>query len=130
MSNRPVYSYNFPWENLKDEQYPSVIREYLDNGVDTFVFTEPMITAAIETPERLDFFRRLTREMGVRFVSMHAPCGGETYDLNIPVPEKRPSILKAHIRGLEIASEFGCRTYTVHPGAHYNYKHYPMDKLH
>ena len=129
-SNKMVYSYNFPWHSLKDEQYRCVIREYLDNGVNTFVFTDPMITSAIEKPERIDFFRKLVREMGVRFVSMHAPCGGETYDLNIPVAERRPGILKAHIRGLEIAAEFGCKTYTVHPGAHYRNKRYPMDKLH
>ncbi len=130
-SDKMVYSFNFPWHKLKDEQYPCVIREYLDNGVNTFVFTDPMIVSAIETPERIDFFRKLVREMGVKFVSMHAPCGGKTYDLNIPVPEQRPDILKAHIRGLEIASEFGCKTYTVHPGAYYNKcEHYPFDKLH
>ncbi len=130
MSSRPVYSYNFSWDGLKDEQYPSVIREYLDNGVDTFVFTDPMITSAIEEPSRLDFFRKLVSEMGVKFVSMHAPCGGWTYDLSIPVAEQRPGILKAHIRGIEIASEFGCKTYTVHPGAYYNKAfHYPLEIL-
>ena len=128
--NNMVYSYNFSWGKLKDEQYPNVIREYLDNGVDTFVFTDTMIKSAIEEPSRLDFFRKLVSEMGVKFVSMHAPCGGRTYDLSIPVAEQRSGILKAHIRGIEIASEFGCKTYTVHPGAYYNLAwHYPLNIL-
>lgn len=114
--------YNYPWHALPDNLYQRIAREYLDWGVDTFVFTDPLIEACLKNPERIDFLRALTEKMGIRFVSMHSPFGKD-FDLNIPNMERRPQMIKDHIRAMEIATDFGSKTYTMHVGAY----HYIVD---
>ena len=124
-----TYSYNYPWNKLPFELYPRVAREYLDHGVDTFVLIFELVLDMMNSPERLEGMRKLTREMGVRFVSVHAPCG-RPYDINIPEVEQREVMIQTHIRCMEIAAEFGSQTYTVHVGAsHYCRDHYPLAPL-
>ena len=124
-----TYSYNYPWHSLPFELYPRVIREYLDHGVNTFVMTYEMLLEMLKNPERLDAMRKLTREMGVRYVSVHGLCD-RLYDINIPEKEQQPKMVKDHIRAMEIAAEFGSQTYTVHVGAsHYCHDHYPLAPL-
>jgi len=121
--------YNYPWHALPDSLYPRVAREYLDYGVDTFVFSDPLIKACIADPERLSFLRCFTRRMGVKFVATHSPFGS-TYDLNIPEAERRPVMLKDHVRAMAISAEFGAKTYTMHVGAyHHCTKHIPVQDL-
>ncbi len=121
--------YNFPWYKLTDELYSSVIREYLDWGVDTFVMSEDLLGRCSKGAEGLAFVKRLADEFHVKFVSTHG-FAGQYNDLNVPELEYRPKILQDHIRGLEITSEFGGKTYTVHVGAwYYCFKRTPLDVL-
>ena len=126
----PVYSYNYPWNSVPFELYPRVIREYLDNGVNTFVLTDSVLLKMMQEPEYLEAMRKLTRKFDVRFVSAHAPFG-RSFDLNIPPEiEDRPKMIQTHIRCMEIAKEFGSLTYTIHVGAaHYCHDHYPLGTL-
>ena len=67
--------------------------------------------------------------MGIHIVSIHAPAGRE-FDLNIPEKERRPAMIKDHIKAMEIAAEFGSKTYTIHVGAwHHCIKHVDMNLL-
>ena len=121
--------FNFNWEAYPESAYPSIAREYLDHGIDTFVFVEPWITKGLEQPEFIDFLRGFAQKMGIRFVSMHAAAGPK-YDLNIPETDRRPGMIQDHLRSMAIAAEFGSKTYTVHVGAyHHCVKHIPVKDL-
>ncbi len=122
-------SYYYHFERYSDDLVTLVIREFLDNGVDNFVFGDAMIRKALQEPEYLDFLRNLTKRMGVKFVAMHSPFGAHD-DLNNPETETRPAMLERHIRAMEIAKEFGSQTYTIHVGAyHYCHLNTDMDLL-
>lgn len=115
--------YNYPWGNIPTELYPRIIREYLDWGINHLVFSDPLIKKCLEEPEHLEVMRQLCRKLGVHFVAMHSPFGPKL-DLNVPEPENRQQLLKDHARALEIAAEFGCKTYTMHVGAYHYIRHH------
>ena len=111
-------SFNYPWTNVIDDPsaFRAAVREFLDNGVRRFVIGSGFIKQLIQSPEKAEFLHKVCREMNVEFCSVHGMDGND-YDLNIPVPERRPAMFQEHIRAMETAAEFGCRTYTVHVGA-------------
>ena len=110
---------NYTWKNVPQELYPRVIREFLDWGIDKIVFGDCMIKRCLEEPEFIDYLRLLTKELGVSFVAMHAPYG-RNFDLDIPDFQRRPGMIADHRKAMQIASEFGAKTYTIHVGAsHY-----------
>lgn len=111
-------SYYYHFSMYPDNLVKFAFREFLDHGIDRFVFSDSMITRCLKEPAYLDFLRDLTKKLGVKLVSMHAPFGGE-YDLNIPVPERRTGMISDHVRAMEIAAEFGSKTYTIHVGAYH-----------
>ncbi|MGN0879243.1 MAG: sugar phosphate isomerase/epimerase family protein [Oligosphaeraceae bacterium] len=126
--NAPL-AFNYPWAKLTHALYPRIIREYLDWGVDTFVFTDPLVRACIEDQSRIGFLKGLCERFGIRLIAMHSPFGPKL-DLNIPEPEQRAIMLQTHRRAMEIAADFGSRTYTMHIGAyHYVTHHTPIDEL-
>ncbi len=121
--------YNYHWHKLSDEMYPRIIREFLDNGVRHFVFSDPQIREALKNPDFLMKLRGLVKKMQVEFVAMHAPFGPD-FDLNITEKERRGAMIREHIRAMEIAAEFGSRTYTIHVGAHHHCTlHVPVPEL-
>ena len=124
-------SFNYPWTKHLDDPaaFRAVVREFLDNGVRRFVISDTLIKKMIDDPEKAAFLHRVCKEMDVEFCSVHGMYGND-FDLNIPVPERRPAMFQEHIRAMEIASEFGCKTYTVHVGAgFYCYKKIPLSTL-
>ena len=126
--NAPL-AFNYPWTKLTDALYPRIIREYLDWGVDTFVFTDPLVRACLEDKARIGFLKGLCDRFGIRLIAMHSPFGPKL-DLNVVEPEQRAIMLQTHRRAMEIAADFGSRTYTIHIGAyHYVTHHTPIDEL-
>jgi sugar phosphate isomerase/epimerase len=124
-----LLSYNFPWTAYPQNLYPRIAREYLDYGIDRFVFVESWIAEGLKHPELIDFLRDFKKKMGIHIVSIHAPAGRE-FDLNIPEKERRPAMIKDHIKAMEIAAEFDSKTYTIHVGAwHHCIKHVDMNLL-
>ena len=124
-------SFNYPWAGLSDNPaaFRAAVREFLDNGVRRFVINSEFIGQLILSPEKVNFLHSVCREMDVEFCSVHG-MDGDDFDLNIPVPERRPAMFQDHIRAMEIAAGFGCRTYTIHVGAaFYCYKHVPLSTL-
>ncbi len=111
--------YYFPWYKFTREQMPFLIRECLDWGISRFVFSEWLAENCLKDPEWIDFLHGLERTFGVQFLSMHGMFGMR-YDMNIIEEDRRPGMIADHIRAMEIAAEFGCKTYTIHLGAgHY-----------
>ncbi len=109
--------FNYDWCSLPKEKYAAVIREFLDNGANRFVITDPLLANMINDHEMITFIKNLCNEMHVYFSMVHGLFGGK-YDLNFPDPEQRKASWKDHRRCMETAAEFGCRTYVVHVGAH------------
>ncbi len=124
-------SFNYPWSTLSDDPqaFRAAVREFLDNGVRRFVIDHLFTEQLIRSREKVGFLRKVCKEMEVEFCSVHGMCGDD-YDLNIPVPERRPAMFRDHLRAMEVAADFGCRTYTIHVGAaFYCYKHVPLSTL-
>ncbi len=128
MSQAPL-SYFYHFHAYPNELVSFAIREFLDHGADRFVFSDAMIRRALQDAEYLDFLRGLTKKMGVKFVSMHAPFGAHD-DLNNPEEDTRAAMLEQHVRCMEIAREFDSETYTIHVGAyHYCHLNTPIEPL-
>ncbi len=123
-------AFNYPWTKLPDSLFPRILREYLDWGVDTFVFTDDLVRQCLQDEGRIGFLKGLCQRFGIRFVAMHSPFGRKD-DLNIPVAqEEREQMWQTHRRAMEIAADFGSRTYTMHVGAyHYIMEHTPREVL-
>ena len=111
-------SYYYPFSGFPPELVRRFIREFLDHGVDRFVFTCSMVMEGLKDPAYLDFLKGLSKELQVSFVSMHAPFG-RAYDLNIPDTEDRQAMIETHRRAMQIAADFGAQTYTIHVGAYH-----------
>jgi sugar phosphate isomerase/epimerase len=83
----------------------------------------------IKSAEEVAFLHQLCKDMEVEFSSVHALCG-KGYDLNYTNLAARDGMLSDHIKAMEIAASFGCKTYTVHVGAaEYCYDHVPLEVL-
>ena len=95
---------NYSWGNLPQEFYPRVIREFLDWGIDKLVFGDSLITRGLGEPEFIDYLRKLTKELGVSFVAMHAPYG-RNYDMDIPDFWRRPAMIEDHKKDNIISAE-------------------------
>ena len=108
--------YYFQWRTVPRELMPRVIREFLDWGVDRFVFDSYLAAQCLADPEWIDYLHSLEKSLGAHFLSMHGLCG-RGFDMNTLDPERRPGMIAEHIRCMEIAREFGALTYTIHVGA-------------
>ncbi|MBP5530927.1 MAG: sugar phosphate isomerase/epimerase [Lentisphaeria bacterium] len=112
--------FNYSWKRVPVESYPVVIREFLDWGVEKLVFDDSLLGRAVKEPEFADVLRGLRKRFGVNFCSMHG-LAGRGYDMDtLESFRSRRDMISDHVRALEIAAEFGSRTYTIHVGAsHY-----------
>jgi len=112
--------FNYSWKRIPVESYPVVIREFLDWGVEKLVFDDSLLGRAVKEPEFADVLRGLRKRFGVNFGSMHG-LAGRGYDMDtLESFRSRREMIADHVRALEIAAEFGSRTYTIHVGAsHY-----------
>ncbi len=122
-------SYYYSWTSLSDEACYKTVREFVDNGCRRFVITGPLLEQMIASEERVRFLRKLCADMDVEFVSVHG-LYGKGHDLNYTSLADRPAMIAKHIKAMEIAASFGCKTYVVHVGAaEYCYDHVPLDVL-
>ena len=122
-------SYYYPWERLDENQFYRTVREFTDNGCRRFVISDGQLKQLIASDEKVEFLHKLCKDMEVEFPSVHALCGNN-FDLSWSVPERRAGLVADHIKAMEIAASFGCRTYVLHVGAaEYCYNHIPMDGL-
>ena len=126
----PEIIHYYHWTGFEDKRYPGVAREFIDNGCRRFTFTDGLLNEILlKRPEKKEFLRDLCRDLKIEFVSAHGLCG-LYYDLDIPDPEERKTMIRDHIRAMELAKEFGSQTYTVHVGAYYYcHKRMPVEVL-
>lgn len=125
--NKKLLFYNYNWGAFPDSRFPGIIREFLDNGADHFVFTAPLLLRALDDSGFIPFLKKLEHEYQIKFGAMHALHGGDMA-LNLPNLTLRPEMLKTQIRSLQIASEFEVKTVTVHADSwHYVHQHCPLE---
>ncbi|MBR7130586.1 MAG: sugar phosphate isomerase/epimerase [Lentisphaeria bacterium] len=115
-TSNKIFSFFCDWKKCPDELLASSFAEILDNGVSNFVFGEIWMERILQEPKFVATLRHLAGNR-VKFHDMHAPYG-ECYDLACPGTGRRDELIKDHIRALAYASDFGCRTYTIHIGAY------------
>lgn len=121
-------SHYFPMEKVPDELIRRIAREFADHGITRMVFDLVHVHRALKEPTFWEFMKNVAQEVGMEWVSMHGACG-RYYDLCAPDVEARPEMIKAHIKAMEMAKEFGSLTYTVHVGAYAHCSlHHPVDK--
>ena len=130
MHDRLSYYYDWTPVFADPAAFRAVIREFLDNGVSRFVIDDKILYQMVLDPEKIAFLHQICKEMEVDFCSVHGMAGPK-FELNIPDAEMRETMFRGHIRAMEIASDFGCRTYVVHVGSSENYgkKHMPLSVL-
>ena len=132
ISRHDRLSYYYDWTSVSDDPaaFRAVIREFLDNGVCRFVIDDKLLIQMLNDPEKITFLHQLCKEMEVQFCSVHGMAGPD-YELTIPEGEKRENMIRGHIRAMETAAEFGCRTYVVHVGSSFYYSklHLPLTVL-
>jgi len=125
-------SYYYDWTPVFDNPaaFRAVIREFLDNGANRFVIDDKVLYQMVLDPEKIAYLHQICKEMAVEFCSIHG-MAGSNFELNIPEAEKRENMIRGHIRAMEIASDFGCRTYVVHVGSNFYYsqQHIPLSQL-
>ena len=119
----------YPWSRLDRSGLRAVLREFLDNGRDRFVISDTLMEQMLADDGRREMLAEACRDMKARFTAVHAPWGAE-WDPNLPTRERRPGMIRDHIRAMGIAAEFGCRNYVMHMGSYfYCYEKVPLDIL-
>ena len=127
--NKPVFAHYYSFESVPDAMLANVFAEFRDNGVSSLVFGDYFARRLLREPEFFAVLKRHCFNLGMNLVEMHAPFG-ECFDLACTSPARREQLVLDHIRCMQYAAETGCRTYTVHIGAHDSvYMHVSNDKI-
>ena len=98
-----------------ERYYETILREYAANGSSELSMTNILLEAFLAKPDKAVAFRKLLEKTGVSMPDIHAPWGG-LWDLCASETFMRPHLAAGHRLCLEILSDFGAKTYTVHIG--------------
>ncbi len=127
--SKPVFTHFFPFEFVPDNLLSLFFAEFRDNGMKNIVFSDCFARRLLKDPDFFAVLKRLCFNTGITLMEMHAPFG-ECFDLACASPARREQLVLDHIKCMQYASETGCRTYTVHVGAHDSvYLHTPNEKI-
>lgn len=122
--------YFYDWAPLSEDQFYKTVREFVDNGCRKFVITSTLLRNMIDSADTLKMVQNICSDMEVEFSAVHGMFGKWQGDLNCTNTDVRPGLIADHIKGMEIAASFGCKSYVVHIGAaEYCYDHIPIDVL-
>lgn len=121
--------YYYRWQNVSQEDFYRIMREFVDNSCRYFVITNEMLKNMLAEPWRIGFLKNVCKDMQVEFSAVHG-LDGRGFDLNTVDPDRWHGMVKDHIEAMKIAADFKCKSYVVHVGAaHYCYDHVPLDVL-
>lgn len=112
-----VISHFYFWHRIPEELFENIMAEFAWHGVRFLTFTDKQCFRLVEDEDYVRRFAKIARNAGISIHDVHAPCGKE-YDLDIPDEEIHSLLVKRHIRCMELLSDAGARTYTVHVGAY------------
>ena len=121
--------YYYRWQKLSREEFYRTMREFVDNSCHHFVITDEMLKNMLLDPEQVEFLKGVCKDMQVEFSCVHG-LDGRGFDMNTVDPDRWQGMVNDHIKAMNIAAEFKCRSYVVHVGAaHYCYDRVPLDVL-
>jgi len=108
-------TYYFEWDRLDERMRRSTMAEFAANGAKHLVLTDGLLKMLCGTPA---FYRKLAAEIadaGLSFVDAHAPFRDEC-DLWLPIPEYRRQMIARRKFELQLVSDFGVDSCTIHIG--------------
>ena len=98
----------------------SLLQEFRDNGAEYLILTPPMLYKILEKPAVADQLQQEIQAAGLSFLDAHGPFVGVS-DLCCPEGKYRQMALYRHLACLNIAADFGIKTYTLHSGGDFRY---------
>ncbi|MBR0459975.1 MAG: sugar phosphate isomerase/epimerase [Victivallales bacterium] len=118
-----------PWKLVADEYLAHIAREVLDHGYNHLVFSCGLAMRCVNEPDLIKRLHKIQDDLHVTLGAMHAPFGYEL-DLDVVAPDIRKKMLEIQLGALRVAGDFGCKTFTIHVGAHEYIAHgVPIDQL-
>ena len=110
-------SFFYHWQNIPEDMYPHVMREFHDNGVCNLVVTSWLLERIIHEPYLMMTLKTMLRNTGMRFFEVHGICSTGN-DLVCTDRFRRPGMIADHKLAMACAAELGCKTYVIHIGAY------------
>ena len=116
------------YSQLEERTRGSLLREFADNGAEFLVLTADMIYKVLTDPPYADRLLKEVTSAGLTFLDAHGPFMGIS-DLCYPREKYSRTLLLRHLTCLNIAADFGIRTYTLHCGGDFRFPEYSEAQL-
>lgn len=116
------------YPQLEERTRSSLLSEFADNGAEFLVLTADMIYKILENPPYADRLLEEVKSAGLAFMDAHGPFMGIS-DLCYPGEKYSRTLLLRHLTCLNIAADFGIRTYTLHCGGDFRFPEYAEAQL-
>lgn len=107
----------YGWQNIPENMYPAIMREFHDNGVRNLVINDWLLERIIHEPYLMMTFKTMLRNTDMRISDVHGICSTGN-DLVCTDRFRRPGMIADHKLAMACAAELGCKTYVVHIGAY------------
>ena len=105
----------FGYSFAPEQYYESLLGEYAANGATQLSMTDATLKSFVADPNKAVAFHALLEKTGVSMPDVHGLWGG-LWDPCAPDSFMRPHLVAGQRLGIEIAAEFGAKTYTIHVG--------------
>jgi len=128
MTKLPVTYALAIYSQLEERTRGSLLREFADNGAEFLVLTADMIYKILTDPPYADRLLKEVASAGLTFLDAHGPFMGIS-DLCYPGEKYSRTLLLRHLTCLNIAADFGIRTYTLHNGGDFRFPEYTEAQL-
>jgi len=117
----------YSWQMIPDNLAQLVLREFADNGAQNIVLTEGWALRLIKEPGFYNTLKNWLKKFGLSIFECHG-LWDHGYDLNTPARPRRRGMIEEHKLAMAYASEFGCKTYTVHVGPYFPGMEAPVEE--
>ena len=119
MNQEITLSYLYPFDWKDEDKLSAQFAEFQAAGYSTLSLTAKGLDRILAEPKFLIRLMMLAQDHKLRFSDAHG-VWGPALGLGIGgrFPSLIPSMLEAHKKAMRYCADIGCRTYTVHTGAH------------
>ena len=128
MKKIPVTFYLDSFFDFEPAIRSSLLQEFRDNGAEYLILTPPMLYKILETPAVADQLQKEFHAAGLSFLDAHGPFMGIS-DLCYPEGKYSEMLMLRHLACLNIAADFGIKTYTLHSGGDFRFPAYSEAQL-
>ena len=128
MKKIPITFYLDSFFDFEPAIRSSFLQEFRDNGAEYLILTPPMLYKILETPAVADQLQKEFHAVGLSFLDAHGPFMGIS-DLCYPEGKYSEMLMLRHLACLNIAADFGIKTYTLHCGGDFRFPAYSEAQL-